>query len=140
MRLHPLPILSQGGSRMAKRQVIDLEGFAHGNPIPVAVKIGNMVFSGGVAGTNESGVTPADPDEQIGQVFKNVKRIVEAAGGTVADIAKIDVKLRDMSHRSIVNKYWLELFPDEHDRPARHTQQGDLPGSLVIQVEMVAVL
>jgi 2-iminobutanoate/2-iminopropanoate deaminase len=125
---------------MAKRQTIELEGFAHGNPIPVAVKIGNMVYSGAVAGTNEAGVTPADPDEQIGQVFKNIQRIVEQAGGTVADIAKLDVKLRDMSHRPLVNKYWLEMFPDEHDRPARHTTQGDLPGSLAIQVEVVAVL
>jgi 2-iminobutanoate/2-iminopropanoate deaminase len=125
---------------MARRETIDLEGFAHGNPIPVAVKIGNMVYSGAVAGTNEAGVTPVDPDEQIRQVFKNVQRIVEAAGGTVADIAKLDVKLSDMSLRPVVNKYWLEMFPDEHDRPARHTTQGDLPGTLVIQVEVVAVL
>ena len=125
---------------MARRETIELEGFAHGNPIPVAVKIGNMVYSGAVSGTNETGTTPSDPDEQIGQVFKNVQRIVEAAGGTVADIAKIDVKLRDMSHRSIVNKHWLAMFPDEHDRPARHTTRDDLPGSLVIQVEMTAVL
>ena len=125
---------------MAKRETIDLEGFAHGNPIPVAVKIGNMVYSGAVSGTNEIGVTPADPDEQIGQVFTNIRRIIEKAGGTVADIAKLDVKLRDMSHRPLVNRYWLEMFPDEHDRPARHTTQSDLPGNLVIQVEIVAVL
>jgi 2-iminobutanoate/2-iminopropanoate deaminase len=125
---------------VARREVIDLEGFAHGNPIPVAVKIGNMVYSGAVAGTDESGVTSPDPEAQIAQVFKNVRRIVEKAGGTVADIAKLDVKLRDMSHRPIVNKYWLELFPDEHDRPARHTTQADLAGTLAIQVEVVAVL
>ena len=125
---------------MARRQIIELEGFAHGNPIPVAVKIGSMVYSGAVSGTNEAGVTPADLDEQIGQVFKNVQRIVEAAGGTVADIAKLDVKLRDLGHRPIVNKHWLAMFPDEHDRPARHTTQADLPGTLAIQVEVVAVL
>lgn len=125
---------------MARRETIDLEGFAHGNPIPVAVKIGNMVYSGAVAGTNEAGVTPADPDEQIKQVFRNIQRIVEKAGGTVADIAKLDVKLRDMSHRPLVNRYWLEMFPDEHDRPARHTTRDDLPGSLIIQVEIIAVL
>ena len=125
---------------MARREVIELEGFAHGNPIPVAVKIGNMVYSGAVSGTNESGVTPANPEEQIAQVFKNIQRIVEKAGGSVNDIAKLDVKLRDMSHRPIVNTYWLAMFPDQHDRPARHTSQADLPGTLAIQVEMVAVL
>ena len=125
---------------MARRETIELEGFAHGNPIPVAVKIGNMVYSGAVAGTNEAGVTPPDPDEQIGQVFKNIRRIVEKAGGSTHDIAKLDVKLRDMSHRPLVNRYWLERFPDAHDRPARHTSQADLPGTLAIQVEIVAVL
>lgn len=125
---------------MARRETIELEGFAHGNPIPVAVKIGNMVYSGAVAGTNEAGVTPPDPDEQIGQVFKNIRRIVEKAGGSTHDIAKLDVKLRDMSHRPLVNRYWLEMFPDAHDRPARHTSQADLPGTLAIQVEIVAVL
>lgn len=125
---------------MARRETIDLEGFAHRNPIPVAVKIGNMVFSGAIAGTNEAGVTPSDPDEQIGQAFRNVQRVVEQAGGTVSDIAKLDVKLRDMSHRPLVNRHWLAMFPDEHDRPARHTTQADLPGDLVIQVELIAVL
>ena len=125
---------------MARREVIELEGFAHGNPIPVAVKIGNMVYSGAVAGTDEHGVTSPDPAVQIEQVFKNVQRIVEKAGGSAADIAKLDVKLRDMSHRPIVNVHWLAMFPDEHDRPARHTTQGELPGTLAIQVELVAVL
>jgi 2-iminobutanoate/2-iminopropanoate deaminase len=125
---------------MAKRQTIELDGFAHGNPIPVASRIGNMVYSGAVPGTNESGVTPDDAEAQISQVFKNIQRIVEAAGGTVADVAKLDVKLRDMSLRPVVNKYWLAMFPDEHDRPARHTTQGDLNGNQVISVELVAVL
>ena len=125
---------------MARREVIDLEGFTHGNPIPVAVKIGNMVYSGAVAGTDEQGVTSPDPAVQIEQVFKNVRRIIEKAGGTVDDIAKLDVKLRDMSHRPIVNVHWLAMFPDEHDRPARHTAQVDLPGTLAIQVELTAVL
>src|SRR5687767_4009981 len=79
------------GGLVARREVIDLEGFAHGNPIPVAVKIGNMVYSGAVAGTDEQGVTSTDPAVQIEQVFKNVRRIVEKAGGSVADIAKLDV-------------------------------------------------
>src|SRR3954463_12445295 len=125
---------------MAKRQTIELEGFAHGNPIPVAVKVGNMVYTGAVPGTSESGVTHDDPEAQISQVFRNIQRIVEAAGGSVADIAKLDVKLKDMSLRPVVNKYWLAMFPDEHDRPARHTTRGDLNGNQVISVELVAVL
>ena len=125
---------------MARRQVIELEGFAHGNPIPVAVKIGNMVYSGAVPGTNEAGVTPDDPEAQIAQVFKNIQRIVEAAGGTVADIAKLDVKLTDMSLRPTVNTYWLAMFPNPHDRPARHTTQGSLNGNQVISVELVCAL
>lgn len=125
---------------MPRRQVIEISGFSHRNPIPVAVKIGNMVFSGAVAGTDEHGLTPAEPEAQIAQAFRNIQRIVEAAGGTVADIAKVDVVLRDMAHREYVNRAWLTLFPDEHDRPARHTTRADLPGDLLIQLEVTAVL
>ena len=45
-----------------------------------------------------------------------------------------------MSLRPTVNTYWLAMFPDAHDRPARHTTQGSLNGNQVISVELVCVL
>jgi hypothetical protein len=38
-----------------------------------------------------------------------------------------------------VNKYWLAMFPDEHDRPVRHVIGGPLAGEFIVQIEFVAV-
>jgi enamine deaminase RidA (YjgF/YER057c/UK114 family) len=125
---------------MPKRETLEVEGLGHANPIPLAVKIGNMVFTGTITGADESGTISPDPEQQIAQIFRNIRRIVEKAGGTVDDIAKLDVSLKDMAHRAIVNREWVAMFPDEHDRPARHSSQADLPGNQLIQVELIAVL
>lgn len=126
---------------MAKRKVLK-EGLAHHrNPIPTAVKIGNMVFSSAISGDDpKTESRPAEPERQVEMAFQNVRRVMEAAGGTTDDIAKMTVFLKDMKHREHVNKEWLKMFPDENDRPARHALKADLPGDMVVQLEIVAVL
>lgn len=126
---------------VAKRRVIEIAGMGHGtNPIPVAVRIGNMLYTGSIAGTDENGVTPTDPEAQVGQAFQNIRRILEQGEATTDDVAKVDVYLRDLSHREIVNREWVQMFPDAHNRPVRHTSRADLPGDLVLQVQIVAVI
>lgn len=126
---------------MAKRQVIKVKGLSHGNnPIPVAVKIGNMLLTGNVTGADENGKVSADAAEQVAQAFANVRRILEAAGASVEDIAKLDVELKDLSLRELVNVEWVKMFPNEEDRPVRKTVQADPPGGRLIQLEMIAIV
>jgi 2-iminobutanoate/2-iminopropanoate deaminase len=100
-----------------------------------------MVYSSAVSGADsENGNLPDDPAAQVRNTFRNVRLLVEAAGGTVADIARMTVYLRDLDHRQFVNDAWLEMFPDEDDRPARHTQRADIAARFHIQIEFVAVL
>ena len=113
----------------------------HKQPIPTVARVGNMIFSSAISGTDlKTGEVPSDPEAQIRNAFANMKASVEAVGGTVADIGKLEVLLKDRNMRDIVNKYWLEMFPDEHDRPVRHT--GGAPGAadFVIQLEFIAVV
>lgn len=126
---------------MVTREVVEIPGLGHGaNPIPLAVKIGNMLFSGSIMGTDpQTGNTPADAAEQIALAFQNVKRTIEKAGGSTANIAKVEVALKDMAHREIVNQEWVKMFPDEHSRPVRHASRSDLAGALVIQIQITAV-
>jgi 2-iminobutanoate/2-iminopropanoate deaminase len=113
----------------------------HRQPIPSVVRIGNMIFSAAIPGIDRTtGEVPADPEAQIALAFENMKATVEAAGGTVADIAKVDVALKDRSMRDIVNKYWLAMFPDENDRPVRHAVGAPGAADFVIQLEFIAVL
>ena len=126
---------------MVTRQSIEIPGLRHGAPIPMASKIGNMLFSSGIMGRDpETQELSEDPDRQAELVFKNMKSLVEQAGGTPENIAHVTVLLKDFSHREHVNKYWEELFPDEHSRPARHVHVEDLRGGMLIQCEIIAVM
>lgn len=126
---------------MAKRQVLE-EGLPkHRNPIPTAVKIGNMVFSSAIGGQDPAtGQAPPDPERQVQLAFQNVRKVMQNAGGTTDNIAKMTVLLKDMKYREFVNKEWLKMFPDEHNRPARHAVKADLGGDMLVQLEIIGVL
>jgi len=127
---------------MAERKSIEIPGVKlHQQPFPGAVRVGNMIFSSAVSGMDQKTQTvPDDPETQIANALSNMKSLVEEGGGTVENIAKVQVFLTDKEWRPTVNKYWVEMFPDEDSRPVRHTIGGPLPNNYVIQVEFVAVL
>ena len=113
----------------------------HKQPIPTVTRVGNMIFSAAISGMDlKTGETPQDPEQQIRLAFENMKASVEVVGGTVGDIAKLTVFLKDRSMRDMVNKYWLFMFPDEHDRPVRHTAGAPGAADFIIQLEFIAVL
>jgi len=126
---------------MPERMSIDITGFRHRNPIPNASRVGNVVMSGLIAGA-EPGTRrfPEDLDQQLTLVFTYVRDIMEAAGGTTDDIVKMNVWLKDPDERELLNKHWLAMFPDEHARPARHTQPLALGPRVLVACDIVAVL
>lgn len=113
----------------------------HKQPIPTVTRVGNMIFSSAISGMDlATGDVPVDPEKQIANAFANVKASLEAVGGTTGDIGKMTVFLADRNMRDLVNKPWLAMFPNEHDRPVRHTIGGPLGGGFIIQIEFVAVV
>ncbi len=107
---------------MSKRTSIEVKGLEHVNPIPNASRIGPFVVSGGIFGKDpETGKVPDGIDAQCQQMFVNVGKVLAAAGAKPDDIIKMSFWLKDMAHRPHMNKHWVEMFPDDHSRPARHT-------------------
>lgn len=101
---------------------IDAGSFSHGNPIPTASKIGPLICSS-VIGPRDplTGAVPAGADAQIANLFIHMGSILEAAAATWAQVAKIDFFVSEQAHREAINPCWVEHFPDERSRPARHT-------------------
>jgi 2-iminobutanoate/2-iminopropanoate deaminase len=123
------------------RQSIYVEGFSHKNPIPAACRLGAMVYSGSIQGSDPAtGQYGATLEQQCRLMFAQVRRIVEAAGGSAADIVKMTVWMNDRSQRAAVNGPWLEMFPDPQRRPARHTMNADLDGGKLVECDFVAVI
>jgi enamine deaminase RidA (YjgF/YER057c/UK114 family) len=115
--LHP-PL---GRAAPAARTSIYVEGFSHKNPIPAACRVGPLLESGSIQGNDPATGKPAATVEaQCCLMLDNVRRIVEAAGGSTADIVKLTVWMKDRSQRPALNVPWLEMFPDPTSRPARH--------------------
>ena len=126
---------------MAKRESIEIPGLSHGAPIPMGSKIGNMVYSSGISGRNaETGDLPSDPAQQAEHLFQNIRTFMSVAGGTPDDIIRVTLHIREESYRAALNPPWIEMFPDEHSRPARHAVKTELRGDVLFQAEIVAVL
>jgi|SRR5918996_1433988 enamine deaminase RidA (YjgF/YER057c/UK114 family) len=126
---------------MAKRKSIHIKGMEHGAPIPNGTIMGNMIFSSAISGKDaQTGVLSDDPNEQAEAMFRNLTLFMEEAGGGPDNIAHMTVFLKEEKYREAVNKAWLKMFPDEHDRPARHALKAELRGQMLFQVEVIAVL
>lgn len=123
------------------RQVLHIQGSKHDNPIPTAVKVGNMVYTSALIGSDPiTGLVPPDVDEEIRNLFYYLEEIMKAAGGTTDAIAHLSVYMVDRKYKENVNVEWLKMFPNDDDRPARHTTVKDLKQGLRVQFEMTAVL
>lgn len=84
-----------------------------------AVKVGSTVYlSGQIALIPETmEIIEGGIEAQIHQVFKNLSAVCEAAGGSLQQIAKLNIFLTDLSNFATVNAIMAEYF--EQPYPAR---------------------
>jgi reactive intermediate/imine deaminase len=104
-----------------------------------AVRTGNTVYLSGqiplVPDTME--LVSGDMEVQIRRVFDNLAAVAEAAGGSLADVVKLNVFLPDLGHFALVNEIMAEYFREPY--PARAAVGvAALPKDA--QVEMDAVM
>jgi 2-iminobutanoate/2-iminopropanoate deaminase len=97
--------------------------------------------SSGIPGVDATtGQLGADAAAQARCAFDNLRALLAAGGATLEDVVRMTVYIKDNTAREHVNAHWLVCFPDPHDRPARHTLVYDLPGGMLLQLEVVAVI
>ncbi|MCU7828131.1 MAG: RidA family protein [Candidatus Thiodiazotropha sp. (ex Myrtea sp. 'scaly one' KF741663)] len=84
-----------------------------------AVKVGQTVYLSGqiplVPETME--MVAGDIEVQIRRVFDNLQAVARAAGGSLADVVKLNVFLTDLSHFPVVNQVMADYFAEPY--PAR---------------------
>ncbi|MDP3636866.1 MAG: RidA family protein [Azonexus sp.] len=81
-----------------------------------AVRVGDTVYMSGQIGLDPTSMQMVDGIEaQIVRVFDNLKAVAEAAGGSLADVVKLNVFLTDLGNFAKVNetmaRYFSEPFP-----------------------------
>jgi 2-iminobutanoate/2-iminopropanoate deaminase len=126
-----------------RRTVIRVPGLSHRTPISLGAKVGNIVHSAPIYGTDvERHLLPPEPAEQAVQMFKNIRLFMDAAGGTIDDIVHMQLFLKDFAYRDAVDVEWLKMFPDEDNRPSRHavSEPEIRGGGALFGVEILAVV
>ncbi|GMU46824.1 MAG: hypothetical protein AMXMBFR26_16060 [Porticoccaceae bacterium] len=106
-----------------------------------AIRVGDTVYL--------SGQIPLDPatmalveggiEVQIARVFDNLAAVAEAAGGTLADVVKLNVYLIDLGHFPVVNEVMARYFSAPY--PARAALGvAALPRGAQVEMDAVMVL
>ena len=76
---------------------------------------------------------------QTRRVLQNVLAIVAAAGGSVENIVRTTVFLKDMGEFADMNSVYAEFFPSSP--PARSTvQAARLPRDASVEIDCIAVI
>ena len=106
-----------------------------------AVQTGNTVYLSGqiplVPETME--MVEGDMETQIRRVFDNLSAVAEAAGGRLADIAKLNIFLIDLGHFPLVNQVMAGYFQEPY--PARAAVGvASLPRDAGVEMDAVLVL
>jgi len=73
---------------------------------------GTLVFISGMTSRRADGTIAGigDIEAQTRQVCENLKAAVEAAGGTLDDVCRVDVYVRNMEHFDLIHKVRREYF------------------------------
>jgi len=78
-------------------------------------------------------------EAQIRRVFDNVQAVSEAAGGSLADIAKINIFLIDLANFQLVNQIMGEYFTEPY--PARAALGvASLPRGALVEMDGILEL
>ena len=106
-----------------------------------AVKVGQTVYLSGqiplVPETME--MVEGDIEAQIRRVFDNLQAVARAAGGSLADVVKLNVFLTDLSHFPVVNQVMADYFQEPY--PARAAVGvAALPKGAAVEMDAVLVL
>jgi len=100
---------------MTKRQIVSEElsppsgVFSHATTIAAR---GTLVFVSGLVARRADGTIAGigDVTEQTRQVCENLKAAMAAAGGTLDDICRVDVYVRNMEHFPLVHEVRRQYF------------------------------
>jgi len=105
-----------------------------------AVRIGQTVYlSGQIALDPATGELVGGVEAQIHQVFKNLRAVVTATGGTFEHCAKLTVYLTTMANFPRVNEIMAGYFAKPY--PARAAVGvSELPRGALIEIDAILVL
>jgi len=110
-------------------------------PYSQAIKAGNLLFvSGQIPIDPATGqVISGDISTETHQVMKNLDAILTKAGGSLNNVAKATIFIKDMNDFAKINEVYAGYF--EGTFPARETVEvSRLPKDVNVEISVIAVI
>ena len=112
-------------------------------PYVHAVRAGDTLYLAGQVAFDERNrvVGPGDPGAQIEQCWRNIERILESQGASLANVVKIVCYFKDIRHFPLELEVRARLFGDGPYPVATVVQVANLGlDSLLVEIDATAVL
>jgi reactive intermediate/imine deaminase len=106
-----------------------------------AVRSGSTVYLSGQIPLVPETMEPVagNMEAQIRRVFDNLAAVAAAAGGSLADIVKLNIFLTDLGHFALVNQVMADYFQEPY--PARAAVGvAALPKEAQVEMDAIMVL
>lgn len=105
-----------------------------------AILVDNTLYLSGQIGLDPYSMELVEGIEaQIRRVFDNLKAVCEAAGGSLANIAKLNIFLTDLSNFQLVNQIMGEYFAQPY--PARAALGvASLPKDALVEMDGIVII
>ena len=104
--------------------------------------VGRTVYVSGMVSMDADGnvVGEGDVQRQTQQVLENVRAVLEAAGGTLRDIVKVTVFIRDMDDFDAIHEVRRRYFEEPYPASSMVEVSALIHPSLLVEIEAVAVI
>ena len=105
-----------------------------------AVRCGDTIYLSGQIGLDPETMQLVEGiDAQVKRVFDNLKAVAEAAGGSLADAAKLTIYLTDLAYFAKVNEIMAAYFRQPY--PARAAiGVASLPRGALVEADAILVI
>lgn len=116
-----------------RRQVLEIPGMAHQDPMAMGVKIGDRLFSSRIMGTDTgTGRMGEGVEREAALAFQNMRTLLGRAGAGPENLTQVTAFVKDLAYREIVTRHWREMFPNGTvQQPRLQIVRFDAPGPLV---------
>lgn len=103
-----------------------------------AVRVADTVYLSGQIGLSPDTMEMVEGgiEKEAVRVFENLQAVARAAGGSLADVVKLNIYLADLGHFAIINEIMGRYFQEPY--PARAAVEvAALPRGALIEIDAV---
>jgi 2-iminobutanoate/2-iminopropanoate deaminase len=132
---------ASGSSSQDEVKKLDYEGKpASGKQMITSLIVHNgLIYISGQGANDAGSVQGADIESHTKKVMDNVKKLVEAGGGTMDSILQLTVYLANLDYYDGMNKVFKGYFPN--GGPARTTVAvAGVPGRSLLEINCIAAV